>query len=160
MENKKNKEEFLNESLRVIYNEDFFTGLGENLLTIARRYNRKTSLLYIFIENFKEIIKSSGESIPELIGKAEEKIERKRYSLAADDEIEKLDFWETTNFLIDKKLQVSPEAHFPYPFQDMTIQQNFSSSFIDHVQQYILQQIMTNKEKKGLLFLGIQRFKK
>jgi len=237
MENKKNNEKFFNESLRVIYNEDFFTGLGENLLTIARRYNRKTSLLYIFIENFKEIIKSSGESIaedllrsfchklrytlresdflarlspesvvvlvsetdsfgtmmlirrienafiyadfsffrlnivrvtapeegksiPELIGKAEEKIERKRYSLATDDEIEKLDFWETTNFLIDKKLQVFPEAHFPYPFQDMTIQQNFSSSFIDHVQQYILQQIMTNKEKKGLLFLGIQRFKK
>ena len=243
MENKKSKEELLKESLCVIYNKDFFVGLGENLLTIARRYNRKTSLLYIFIENFKDIIKSSGETVAEnlfrslclklrytlresdflarlspesvailvsetdsfgaimltrrienaftsadrepeascssfrlnivsatapeegktiaaLIEKAEQKLERKRRSLAADRDIEKLDFWETANFLIDKKPQVSPAGHSPCSFQDFTIRQNFSLSFIDHVQQYILQEAIINKKRRGFLFLGIQQFKK
>jgi len=240
IEKKPAEEELFIEPLSGIYDKDFFFELGKNLLTITQRYNRKTSILYISIENFSEITKSYGEAFAEnllksfcqrlrslmresdfmarlssnsigvhvaetnafgaillirrienafiisakqdkknspsfhlnithstapdegtdisaLIDKAKEKLEKKRRSLAVNDGVRDLSFLETINFFIDKKFQC-PSQNTSIFSQGSTVQCQFTSAFIDQVQKYILKYVMLNRERKGLLFIGIQKF--
>ena len=235
-----NEKLFLDQ-LSGIYNKDFFFVMGENLLTIAKRYNRKTSLIYVFIENFDEIVNSDGKDFAEdqieffchslrsilrksyflsrlshnsfgihvtetdsfgsimlikrienffrssennpdgkelcfklnivhstapdegktfadLIIKAIEKNEKKRKSLALNAKIMNSSFWELIDSIIEKKYLPHSEINSSYPPLQKTFQFHFSSFFIDQVQKSVLQDIILNKDRNGMLFIGIKNF--
>ena len=58
-------EKLFQDQLSGIYSKDLFFVMGENFLTIAKRYNRKTSLVYISVENFDELVDSHGKDFAE-----------------------------------------------------------------------------------------------
>src|SRR3990172_13160367 len=65
MSNDSINEKLFLDQLSGIYSKDLFFVMGENFLTIAKRYNRKTSLVYISVENFDELVDSHGKDFTE-----------------------------------------------------------------------------------------------
>lgn len=237
-----NEKLFLDQ-LSGIYNKDLFFVMGENLLTIAKRYNRKTSLVYISVENFEELVDSHGKDFTEsqlealcqslrsilrepdflsrlsqnsfgihvaetdsfgtimlikrlenifcinennpeneknhlqlnivhatapdegktivaLISKTIEKAEKKRKSPAFNTAIRNLNFWELIDSIIEKKCQPPFKNESSSLTKEPTFLLKFPPFFIDQVQKCIFQDIILNKDRNGMLFIGVRHFSK